>query len=104
MAVFGIRLSAAEAERAGLGWKTYESAAAATAAARELATGLAAAGPGFVRALTHVARTAPTLPSHATALDLERYTQRWSTTQPEFLEGVRRMRDAVEGATARQSI
>ena len=69
----------------------------------EPATGLTAAGPGFVRALTHVARTAPTLPSHATALDLERYTQRWSTTQPEFLEGVRRMRDAVEGATARQS-
>ena len=102
MAVFGARLSAQEAERASLVYKAYESAEAATADAVQLASGLAASGPGFARALTQVARTSPTLPTHASALDLERYTQRWSTTQPEFLAGVRRMREAVERATAHQ--
>jgi len=100
MAVFGARLSAEEAERAGLVFKTYASAEAATAEAMRLASGLAAAGRGFARALAQVARTAPTLPTHPAALDLERYTQRWSTTQPEFLAGVRRMREAVERASA----
>jgi enoyl-CoA hydratase len=99
MVLFGARLSAEEAERAGLVWKTYESAEAATADAVKLASGLAAAGPGFARTLTQIARTAPTLPTHASALELERYTQRWSTTQPEFLAGVRRMREAVESAS-----
>lgn len=100
MVLFGARLTAEEAEAAGLVWKTYESAAAATTAAVELASGMHGAGTDFISTLAHVCRTVPTLSSHADALDMERYTQRWSTSQPSFLAGVRRMREAVEKVAA----
>ena len=100
MAVFGVRLGANEAKSAGLVHETYESVEQATSAAVDMGARLRDASPEFVRALTHLARSAPTLPSHAAAMDLERYTQRWSTTRPHFLEGVRRMRSAVERAAS----
>ena len=101
MAVFGVRLSADEARSAGLVHETFGSVDEATSAAVDMGARLDAASPDFVRALTHLTRTAPTLPTHDAALDLERYAQRWSTTRPDFLEGVRRMRAAVESPPTR---
>jgi len=96
MTVFGERLDAAAAAAAGLVWRLYDTAEGATSAAVELGGRLQGQDPQFVAALTHLARTAPARSSHAEALDVERYMQRWSTSRPGFLDGVRRMRDAVE--------
>jgi enoyl-CoA hydratase len=100
MVLFGQRLTAAEAVSAGLAWRAYDSREEAVDAAIELGAGLDEVGASLVEALTRLIRTAPTLATHADALDLERYTQRWSTSRPEFLAGVRRMRDAVERSSA----
>jgi enoyl-CoA hydratase len=100
MVVFGLRLSAADAVSAGLVWSIHDSLDEATTAAITLGAGLENVGADFVSALAQLTRTAPTLPTHAAALDLERYTQRWSTSRPEFLDGVRRMRNAVESRSA----
>jgi enoyl-CoA hydratase len=99
MTVFGERLTAHQAESVGLVWQICDTQPSALATAIELGARLASAGPGFARTLARVARAAPTLTTHGAALDLERYAQRWSTTQPEFLDGVQRMRAAVEGTS-----
>ena len=100
MVVFGEKLDAAAALTKGLVWRVFDSAAEATTSAIALAGRLARADVEFVGALTHLARTAPNHSAHADALEIERYMQRWSTSRPEFVAAVRRMRDAVEGHSA----
>ena len=96
MVLFGQRLDAAQAMAAGLVWDVFDSVDQATAAAVTLGSRLEQLEGDFVGALSHLCRTAPALSSHGEALDLERYMQRWSTSRPGFLSGVRRMREAVE--------
>lgn len=96
MLVFGQKLVGEEALAAGLVWRLCDSNDEALVAAMDLGRHLGGVSPQFVRTLARVARRAPLLPSHAEALELERFSQRWSTAQPEFLDGVRRMRRAVQ--------
>jgi enoyl-CoA hydratase len=96
MVLFGEKLDAAGALTAGLVWEVFESAEEATIAAVGLGARFEALGSDFAGALSHLCRTAPTKASHAEALDLERYMQRWSTSRPDFLVRVRRMRESVE--------
>lgn len=100
MVVFGDVVDAPEAQRIGLVHRLLPDAESALAEAHRLAANVAGVERAFAVALTSVARRSPRLPAHADALDLERYAQRWSTSRPDFLEGVGSLRAAVERGRA----
>lgn len=101
MVVFGRRLSAIEALDAGLVTSVHEDAEHAMDAALALAGSVADTEREFLEALVRQMRDVPLLGSHEAALDHERYVQRWSTTNPSFLSGVRAMRSAIEKSSHR---
>ena len=100
MVVFGETLDADAAVASGLVYQVLPDDASALAEAQRLASNLAEVERDFTVALTSIVRRSPRLPSHEDALDLERYTQRWSTSRPSFLDGVSAMRAAVENRTS----
>jgi len=96
MVLFGDVIDAPEAQRVGLVHRLLPDLESAAAEAYRLASNLGGVERAFAVALTSVARRSPRLPSHADALDLERYAQRWSTSRSDFLEGVSSLRASVE--------
>jgi len=97
-ALFGERLPAELAVRTGLAWEQYDDATLVDEAVR-LGDRLARHEAVFVRALTATLRSASATGSHEAAIAHEAYLQRWSTTRPAFLDGVRALREQVERRT-----
>jgi enoyl-CoA hydratase len=96
MVLFGERLQAVAALKAGLVYKVLPDVSTAITEAERLAQKLAELDRDFVTSLTGLARFAPTLKSHTDALELERFMQRWSMTRPPVLKGVQDLRASVE--------
>jgi enoyl-CoA hydratase len=94
--LFGGRLDATAAEAAGLVWRVFPEPELAAEAATTMAARLSGLDREFVTSLTGLLRQASSLPGHPQAVEHERFLQRWSATQPAFLDGVRAMRAAVD--------
>lgn len=88
MVALGAPVDARRALELGLVWAVHPSAELPDRA-RELAAGLGAKDPAFARQLAATLRAAPTITDHRTAVDHERYAQRWSVAQPAFADGIR---------------
>lgn len=101
MVLFGRRLSAADALAAGLVSSVHVDAEDGMRASLALADAVADTERDFLEALVRQVRDVPLLATHYAALEHERYVQRWSTTRPSFLSGVRAMRTAIEKSSHR---
>ncbi len=86
--VFGETWDAEQARQHGLVAKTFADNDALLDGARELAARLNSQSVPYVRRVVQTARSAIQTVTHDLALAAETEAQRWSTTQPEFLDGV----------------
>jgi enoyl-CoA hydratase len=101
MVLFGRRLGAVDGLAAGLVTSVHRDAEEGLRTSLALADVLAGVDRDFLEALVAQVRGVPLLDSHDAALDHERYVQRWSTTRPAFLAGVRDMRTEIEKSSHR---
>lgn len=101
MTVFGERLDADAAFRAGLVWRVYDGPSALVEAAVKIGHRLADHDREFVRALTSTLRRTHRLEEHGEAVDYERTMQRWSVLRPEFHTAIKQARQSVERRPSR---
>lgn len=97
VALFGERLDADAALRAGLVWRVYDDGDELLDAAVGLGARLRGHDRDFVRALTSTLRGAGGTAGHGDAVEHERRQQRWSMTRPRFQESIRAARRRIEG-------
>jgi enoyl-CoA hydratase len=95
MVVLGAPVSARQALKLGLVWSVHP-ATELVDAALALAASAGGQDAAFVRQLLGTVRSVTTVADHATAVDHERYAQRWSISQDAFRDGIARMRKRIE--------
>ena len=95
MVALGVPVAARHALELGLAWSVHP-AADLVDAALAIAASAGEQDAAFVRQLVRDVRAAPAVADHATAVNHERYAQRWSISQEPFRAGIALARRRIE--------